>query len=87
MTEPLFRRLLGDAIDDLPSVLRRAHDSNDCQRWIGKAQVVASRNLIARALCWMMGLPKLGASARRVVRGMTVSNTSSPKCWRTSPTT
>lgn len=60
MTEPLFRRLLGGAIDDLPSVLRRAHDSNDCQRWVGKAQVLASRNPIARALCWMMGLPKAG---------------------------
>src|ERR1043165_5277814 len=32
-------------------------------------------------------LAKTGASARRVVRGMTVSNTRSPKCWRTSPTT
>lgn len=60
MTEPLFRRLLGDAIDGLPPVLRRAHDSNDCQTWTGQAQVVASRNPICRALCWMMGLPKAG---------------------------
>ena len=35
----------------------------------------------------MIGLPKLGASARRVVLGITVSNTVSPKCWRTSATT
>lgn len=58
MTDPLFRHLLGDPTDGLPTVLRRAHDANERQTWIGKAQVVASRNPIARALCWMMGSPK-----------------------------
>jgi len=27
--EPLFRRLLGDDFDTLPSALRRAHDADD----------------------------------------------------------
>lgn len=61
MTEPLFRRLLGDELDNLPPALRRAHDADDRQTWAGSSQVVASRNPIARMLCWMMGLPKAGS--------------------------
>lgn len=61
MIEPLFSRLLGDDLDSLPPALRRAHDAEDRQTWSGTAQVVASRNLLARALCRMMGLPKAGS--------------------------
>ncbi|WP_298200401.1 DUF4166 domain-containing protein [Novosphingobium sp.] len=60
MIEPLFRRLLGDDLDRLPPALRRAHDARDRQVWAGTAQVVASRNPLARALCRMMGLPRAG---------------------------
>ena len=35
----------------------------------------------------MIGFPKLGASASRVVRGITVSKTACLKCSRTSATT
>ena len=36
---------------------------------------------------WMTGRPKLGASPRRTLRGITVSNTSAGKCSRTSRST
>ena len=36
---------------------------------------------------WMTGRPKLGASPSRTLRGITVSKTSSGKCWRTSRST
>jgi hypothetical protein len=60
VSEPLFRRLLGDDLDSLPPPLARAHDAGDRQTWAGTAQVIAGRNPLARALCWMMGLPKPG---------------------------
>ena len=62
MTQPLFRRLLGAAIDDLPPVLREAHDSRIDQRWRGVAQVEAHPNPLARLLCRMMRLPPAGTA-------------------------
>lgn len=60
MTAPLFRRLLGDDIDKLPSLLREAHDAGVTQRWAGKAIVIRSANPIAKLLCRMMRLPSPG---------------------------
>ncbi len=44
VSRSLFRRLLGSTIDDLPPVLRAAHDSRIDQRWRGMAQVEAHPN-------------------------------------------
>lgn len=57
VTQPLFRRLLGAAIDDMPPVLRAAHDSRVDQCWSGVAQVGAHPNPLARLLCRLMRLP------------------------------
>ena len=61
VTAPLFRRLLGPAIDTLPPSLRAAHDSDQDQRWSGRAKVEASRSPLARLLCRMMRLPAPGS--------------------------
>ncbi len=61
VTAPLFRRLLGNAIDALPPSLREAHDSSEDQRWSGRANIKASRNSLARLLCRMMRLPASGS--------------------------
>lgn len=61
VTVPLFRRLLGPAIDTLPPSLRAAHDGGEHQRWSGFAEVEASRNPLARLLCRMMRLPAPGS--------------------------
>lgn len=61
VTKPLFRRLIGPAIDTLPPSLRAAHDGTDDQRWSGTAEVVGSRNPLARLLCRMMRLPAPGS--------------------------
>jgi hypothetical protein len=68
VTQPLFRRLLGAAIDDLPPVLREAHDSRIDQRWSGLAQVEANPNPLARLLCRMMRLPAPGTAIPVTVR-------------------
>jgi hypothetical protein len=68
VTRPLFRRLLGGTIDDLPPVLREAHDSKIDQRWSGVAQVEASPNPLARLLCRMMRLPAAGTAIPVTVR-------------------
>lgn len=62
VTQPLFRRLLGAEIDDLPPVLRAAHDSRADQRWSGLARVEANPNPVARMLCLMMRLPAPGTA-------------------------
>jgi hypothetical protein len=68
VTQPLFRRLLGATIDDLPPVLREAHDSRIDQCWSGLAQVAANPNPLARLLCLMMRLPAPGAAIPVTVR-------------------
>ncbi|MBZ9648472.1 DUF4166 domain-containing protein [Sphingobium sp. 3R8] len=60
MTAPLFRRLLGQNIEELPPLLRQAHDADDMQRWAGKAVATRSANPIAKLLCRMMRLPSPG---------------------------
>jgi hypothetical protein len=60
LVTPLFRRLLGSTIETLPPVLRAAHDARDDQHWVGRAEVRASRNPLARLLCRMMRLPPIG---------------------------
>lgn len=66
--QALFRRLLGSTIDDLPPVLRAAHDSRIDQRWRGLAQVEANANPLARLLCLMMRLPAPGTAIPVTVR-------------------
>ena len=68
VTQPLFRRLLGDTIDDLPPVLREAHDSRADQRWRGVAQVERHPNPLARLLCRLMRLPAAGTAIPVTVR-------------------
>ncbi|GAA4222177.1 hypothetical protein GCM10022253_30050 [Sphingomonas endophytica] len=68
VTQPLFRRLLGYTIDNLPPVLREAHDSGIDQRWRGLAQVEANPNPLARLLCRMMRLPAPGTAISVTVR-------------------
>jgi hypothetical protein len=68
VTQPLFRRLLGSTIDDLPAVLREAHDSRIDQRWRGVARVETHSNPLARLLCRMMRLPAAGTAIPVTVR-------------------
>jgi len=68
VTQPLFRRLLGTTLDDLPPVLRKAHDSRIDQRWSGLAQVEANPNPLARLLCRVMRLPAPGTAIPVTVR-------------------
>lgn len=68
VSQPLFRRLLAAAIDDLPQVLREAHDSRVDQCWQGVARVEANPNPLARLLCRLMRLPAAGAAIPVTVR-------------------
>lgn len=68
VTQPLFRRLLGSMIDNLPPALREVHDSGIDQRWSGLAQVEANPNPLARLLCRLMGLAAPGTAIPVTVR-------------------
>ncbi len=79
MIPPLFRRLLNDAMEDLPPVLRAVHDARDDQRWEGTAEVVLSRNPVARLLCRMMRLP---AEGQNIPVTVLFERTSKGERWR-----
>ena len=61
MSTPLFRHLLGPAMDTLPAALRAVHDQPGTLTLAGTAQVWRSPNPLARLLCNLMGLPAEGA--------------------------
>jgi hypothetical protein len=57
VSAPLFRRLLGPAMDTLPTSLRAVHDQPGTLTLAGTAQVWRSPNPLARLLCNLMRLP------------------------------
>ena len=79
MNMPLFRRLLGEAMDTLPLALRAVHDAHDDQQWEGVAEVVQSRNPVARFLCRIMGLP---AEGQNIPVTVIFERTSKGERWR-----
>jgi len=57
---PLFRRLLGPAMDLLPDAIRHVHDGQGCLELSGLAQIDMMPGLLPRLICALMGLPKPG---------------------------
>lgn len=54
----LYRRVLGDALDDLPPQLRALHDSDTPRRWSGRAEVRRGVGVLSRLVGWGMQLPR-----------------------------
>ena len=54
---PLYRRILGNALDTLPIQVRALHDSTAARRWQGQAEVRRGKGLMAAVLCRLFGFP------------------------------
>jgi len=57
---PLYRRMLGDAWDQLPKPIRMIHDIGGSSRMTGLADVARGRNLIARLIAAIFRFPAAG---------------------------
>ena len=58
---PLYRRVLGSALDNLPRSLRALHDTTEGRRWSGHADVRRGRRLLARLIAAIVGFPEAGS--------------------------
>ena len=57
---PLFRRLLGNAFDALPLVIRQAHEVHGVLVLEGKADAASPDNVLGSLIAWLFRLPRSG---------------------------
>lgn len=57
-TAPLFRQVLGAALDTLPDQVKALHDSTETRRWIGHADVRRGTGWIANLVAGVIGFPR-----------------------------
>jgi len=57
---PLYRHVLGPALDTLPQPVRALHDATGARRWSGRAEVRRGKGLPARILVRLFGFPTAG---------------------------
>ena len=60
MTLPLYRRLLGERFDELPSRVRELHDLTGPATWNGRADVERGTFWVARAMATLLSFPSAG---------------------------
>jgi hypothetical protein len=60
MTEPLYRRLLGERFESLPPRVRELHDLAFASVWTGRADVERGTSLLSRIVATLFGLPPAG---------------------------
>jgi hypothetical protein len=58
---PLFRRLLGNAYDALPPVIRQAHEVRGVLVLEGKADAASPDHVLGTWIAWLFRLPRSGA--------------------------
>jgi hypothetical protein len=56
-----FRKVLGDALAQVPEPVRQLHTLSGSMQTAGRAEINAAANPAARFLCWFAGLPKPGS--------------------------
>ena len=59
---PLYRRILGDAFEGLPPLVKALHDSSAARKWTGTAQVARGTGILSRVVGAFIGFPKSAAS-------------------------
>ncbi|KJV28086.1 SDR family oxidoreductase [Luteibacter yeojuensis] len=57
---PLYRRILADAYDTLPTRLRELHGTSSRRQWQGRARVEHGHGLLAKLVRAVVGFPKAG---------------------------
>lgn len=75
---PIFPRVLGPGFHDLPAEIRATHDTADCSRWQGMAQVDRGRDLWPQLLAVLFGMPP---AARDVAVTVTKLVTPEGETW------
>jgi hypothetical protein len=55
--EPLYRRILGDAFEDLPAQIQAIHDDTKARCWAGEARVQRGAGLLSRVVGRLFGFP------------------------------
>lgn len=55
---PLYRQILGPALDRLPDKVRTLHDASQSRKWEGNAEVRRGKGMFAKLICRMIGFPK-----------------------------
>jgi saccharopine dehydrogenase-like NADP-dependent oxidoreductase len=59
---PLFRRLLGNAYDALPPVIRQAHEVHGVLVLEGKADAASPDHVLGKWIAWLFHLPRSGSN-------------------------
>jgi hypothetical protein len=59
---PLFRRLLGNAYDALPPVIRQAHEVHSVLVLEGKADAASPDHVLGTWIAWLFRLPRSGSN-------------------------
>ncbi len=62
LSEPIYRRILGSAFNNLSSQVRALHNSPDARQWSGTANVQRGAGLLARLVAATIGFPKAAQS-------------------------
>lgn len=55
--DPLYRQILGEAFEQLPTQVRALHDSTLTRQWVGTAAVRRGKHFLARAIGRLIGFP------------------------------
>lgn len=58
---PLYRRVMGEALDDLPEMVRSIHNDG-ARTWRGTARITRGRGLLARLVARAFGFPDKGTN-------------------------
>ncbi|MCJ2035225.1 SDR family oxidoreductase [Methylobacterium sp. J-068] len=64
---PIYRAVLGSALDGLPSPVRDLHEGAGMRRWTGSATVRRGTGLLARLVCAVVGFPETAQGAAATI--------------------
>ena len=78
---PLYRRLLGDAFEDLAAPIRRLHDLAGTMTARGVADIDRGRGILARLVAGVVGFP---AAGRDVPVEVTIASEGAAEVWTRS---
>ncbi len=62
LNQPLYRRVLGSAFEDLPPQVQAIHDGLEPRKWSGVAEVKRGSGILARGIAKVIGFPKSAPS-------------------------
>ena len=79
LSEPLFRRLIGSAFDDLPSIVRDVHSGERTTTHRGTCEVLRGGGILSRLCGAVAGFPPAGSD---VPISVEIAITEDAETWR-----